>query len=201
MSGAILPGARVGPNAVLQLAAALRARHGEGMAARVFADAGLRIRLEDPPAAPVAEADVAALHRALARDLPPEAAAAVAEDAGRRTADYLLAHRIPAPARAALRVLPAPLAARLLLRAVLRHAWTFAGSGRVTVEARPVLAVEIADNPLAAGPCHWHAAVFTRLFRALVAPGAVVRETACCADGAPACRFEILLAGNRHAAG
>ncbi len=56
---------------------------------------------------------------------------------------------------------------------------------------------EIAGNPLVDGEragapvCHWHAAVFQRLFAVLVDPGVEVRETACCACGAPACRFEI----------
>ena len=191
--------ARVGPNAMLQLAAALRARHGEGVARRVFADAGLPRRLDHPPNALVDEREVAALHRALARDLPPDAAAEVARDAGRRTADYLLAHRIPALARAVLRTLPARFAARLLLRAILRHAWTFAGSGRVTVTAGRVPVLEIAANPLATGPCLWHAAVLERLFHALASPRARVVETACCAAGAPACRFEIHLHGMPHA--
>ena len=47
-----------------------------------------------------------------------------------RTGDYLLAHRIPKPVQALLKRLPAPLAARVLLAAITRHAWTFAGSGR-----------------------------------------------------------------------
>ncbi|MEM1431648.1 MAG: V4R domain-containing protein, partial [Pseudomonadota bacterium] len=41
--------------------------------------------------------------------------------------------------------------------------------------------------------CHWHAAVFERLFRVLVSPESSVTEVACCAMGAPACRFEIRL--------
>jgi hypothetical protein len=58
-----------------------------------------------------------------------EVAAEVARSAGRRTADYLLAHRIPKPVQALLKALPARLAARVLLSAIARHAWTFAGSG------------------------------------------------------------------------
>ena len=74
-----------------------------------------------------------------------------------------------------LEALPASLASRQLLSAIARHAWTFAGSGRY-----------------AAGPvCHWHAGVFETLFRTLVHPRSRARETACCAAGAPACRFEI----------
>jgi divinyl protochlorophyllide a 8-vinyl-reductase len=56
---------------------------------------------------------------------------------------------------------------------------------------------EIADNPVVRGEtaatpvCHWHSAVFAGLFAALVDPHTQVIETACCACGAPACRFEV----------
>ncbi len=182
---------RIGPNAVVQTAAALRALGGETCAAGVFRAAGVAHWLAAPPESMAEEAGVARLHREMAR-LAPEAAA----DAGRRVAAYLLANRIPPPAQRLMARLPRPLAARALLTAIRANAWTFAGSGRVRVSgwARPV--VEIEANPLAVGGCRWHAAVFEGLFAALVSPRACARETACCAAGAPACRFEIALDGS-----
>jgi divinyl protochlorophyllide a 8-vinyl-reductase len=150
----------------------------------------------DPPGAMIDESRAAAIFRALERALPGEAAAIEAE-AGRLTAAYVLANRIPAPARAVLKALPARLAGPMLLKAIAKHAWTFAGSGAFRVVEGGAFArawrVEIAGNPLAGAPCGcvWHAAVFTGLFRALVSPGATARETGCAAHGAPACRFEI----------
>ncbi|MDP3378305.1 MAG: bacteriochlorophyll 4-vinyl reductase, partial [Brevundimonas sp.] len=116
--------------------------------------------------------------------------------AGLGTADYILANRIPRAARALIRALPAPLGARLLTAAIAKHSWTFAGSGRFSVVHTRPLTVEIAANPLACGArdapsCHWHAAVFERLYGTLVWPSVQVRETACCACGDAACRFEI----------
>jgi divinyl protochlorophyllide a 8-vinyl-reductase len=108
-----------------------------------------------------------------------------------------LAHRIPQPVQAALRLLPARLAASILTGAIARHAWTFSGSGRFEVLSRWPPVVAIADNPVVRGEtsdvalCHWHAAVFERLFTAICGPGWRVVETACCAQGAPACRFEV----------
>ncbi len=186
-------GARIGPNAVTQVAAALRASHGEATAQRVFHTAGLDGLLADPPDTMTDERQVAALHRALADELGPDAAA-VSREAGLRTGDYILAHRIPAPVRGLLKALPAPLAGWLLLAAIRRHAWTFAGSGRFAAHAGRESVVEIADNPIAVSGCPWHAAVFERLFQALVSPRAKVRQTASCADGAPACRFIIAAA-------
>jgi divinyl protochlorophyllide a 8-vinyl-reductase len=187
MHGSTEPG--VGPNAVTRLAEALSARAPDALASVFAGHAGW---LDVPPEAMVFEGDVAALHAALWRVLPREEAAKVAHAAGRLTADYVLAHRIPAAARAVLRMLPAAASAPLLGRAVAAHAWTFAGSGRVRVRNGRPLVVEIAANPLAVAPgCPWHRGVFERLFATLVHPGAFVSERACCAEGASACRFEI----------
>jgi divinyl protochlorophyllide a 8-vinyl-reductase len=203
MSAATLAGGtplhRVGPNAVLQVAAALTAQDGAPAAARLFAAAGLDAMWHAPPSDMIDQADAARLHQALRQHLEPAHAALVAADAGRRTADYLLANRIPKAAQLVLRALPAGLATRLLLQAISRNAWTFAGSGQVTVQAGNPASITIAANPLATAPCDWHIAVFQRLFRALVHSNCTVRETACCGDGAPACRFEIAIPGKGSA--
>lgn len=149
----------------------------------------------------VPEADVARLHRTVRRDLPRFASAIMAE-AGARTADYILAHRIPKPAQHVLKLLPASASAVLLSRAIARNAWTFAGSGRFraetpwcfTIEANPLVRGEHGDRPL----CQWHAAVFERLYATLVAPDVTAVEVACCAEpGVHACRFELRRPSNR----
>lgn len=184
----------IGPNAVLQLLPALDRAGGTALRRAVLAAAGLRT-LPDGTAM-IDEAEAARLHQALRR-VAPALAPEIARDAGRRTGDYLLAHRIPAVAQRVLRALPAGLAAALLSRAITRHAWTFAGSGRFEIAARRPMTFTIRDNPLVRGEragdclCHWHAAVFERLFRALADPAVTVRETACAGRGDPACTFLI----------
>jgi divinyl protochlorophyllide a 8-vinyl-reductase len=166
--------ARIGPNAITRLAEALAGMRGAGAAREVFARAGLAHHLEAPPQRMVAERDVIALHAALA-------------------AAYLLAHRIPPPMRRLLPRLPARLAARILLAAVGRHAWTFAGCGRFARQAGRDLRFVIAGGPLAAGReaagpvCAYYAATFETLFRALVHPRARIVAAAGEALGAPAC--------------
>lgn len=191
MLDATEPAHRIGPNAITQVAASLRALHGEPVAQRVFGAAGLSGLLDRPPERMTDERAVALLHRTLHALLPEEDAAEVATEAGRRTADYLLANRIPRPVQWLLRALPARLAAPLLLRAISRNAWTFAGSGHVFVTPGNPSVIEIEDNPVATAPCHYHIAVLQRLFATLVHPRAEVRETMCCASGAAACRFAI----------
>jgi len=56
-----------------------------------------------------------------------------------------------------------------------------------TLENNPIPQVGESGMPV----CHWHAACFERLFARLVHRQSQVIETACCATGAPACRFEI----------
>ena len=186
----------IGPNAVIQLGEALRVMLGEQRAAGLYRDAGCAAWFATPPDAMVDERRTAALHQALRREWPEEAPGILAE-AGRRTGDYILAHRIPRPAQWLLRHLPAGLAGPSLLDAIARNAWTFAGTGRFSARrGRPCL-VEIAGNPLVAGEraeapvCVWHAAVFRRLFQELVHSGTSVREIACGAVGGDACRFAI----------
>ena len=183
---------RIGPNAVLQLLPVLEREGGVALRDRLLAAAGLAAAPSDTAMMP--EGPAAALHQALRRELP-DRAAELARAAGLATGDYILAHRIPPRARGLLRLLPPAVARRVLARAIARHAWTFAGSGRFEICPGRPLRLRIKDNPVvrgerAAAPvCHWHAAVFERLYRELVDPALRVREIRCCATGAEACEF------------
>lgn len=185
---------RIGPNAVLQLLPVVERVGGRQGVDRLMAGAGLASVPDGSQMIP--EGDAVSLHRQLRRQ-EPALAEALAAEAGRGTADYILAHRIPRPAQLLLRALPPRLAAPLLSRSIARHAWTFAGSGRF--RAATPWRFEIADNPFVRGEssdtplCAWHAAVFERLYDVLVAPGCRCLETACGAQGGNGrCRFEIV---------
>ncbi|WP_270933242.1 bacteriochlorophyll 4-vinyl reductase [Falsiroseomonas oryzae] len=193
MDGGMVAAGRIGPNAITRLAEAL----GPDLARQVFAAAGLERRLAEPPGRMVPEGEVIALHRAARTIMGETAADAASREAGRLTALYLLAHRIPRPLQWILRVLPAPIAAQVLLGAIGRHAWTFAGSGAFRVRPGRPLRLEIAGAPIARAAaadhpvCGYYAATFETLFRALVSPRTRVQETACEAMGAEACVFEV----------
>ena len=189
--------ARIGPNAIIQVAAALRAVGDEQRLRQIFATAGLSDCIDQPPAAMVAETAVARLHQAVRATLPESLATQIMTDAGKRTGEYVLARRIPAPVRVILPRLPVVLARKVLLKAIRGNAWTFAGSGQFSAQNGQPCIVEIKANPVVAGEraatpvCHWHSAVFATLFQRLVAPDFQVFETACCAAGSEVCRFEI----------
>lgn len=189
--------ARIGPNAITRMAEALDEAVGPSATHRLFAACGLGHHLDAPPEHMVDERDVAALHAVVDAALDRHHARAVCRSAGVRTGDYLLAHRIPRPAQRLLRILPTGVAARLLIAAIRRHTWTFAGSGRFHARAGRSATIAIAQCPLcreltAESPrCDYFAATFERLFRALVHPGARAVETACEASGDDACQFEV----------
>jgi divinyl protochlorophyllide a 8-vinyl-reductase len=189
--------ARIGPNAITQVAAALDDSLGQGAAAPFLRGVGLGAYVNKPPQDMVDEWEVIALHGAVREQLAPDAAHRIERIAGLATAQYLLAHRIPPPVQRLLKTLPASWASRVLLKAIERHAWTFAGSGQFRAEPGTPVVITLSNCPLARGVsaaapvCDYYAATFEGLFQALVHPQARVVETECMAMGAAACRFEI----------
>ncbi len=186
---------KIGPNAVIQLVESLRASGLERAMTPAFSRVGAAAWLASPPEEMVDAAQVGRLHRAVRASLTDAQAAAVMADAGRRTADYLLSARIPSPVQLVLRLLPPRLSAMILVSAIRAHAWTFAGAGRFSARPGSPTIFELSGNPLCAGErsptpvCAWHAAVFQRLFQALVSPAATAVETSCAACGDEHCRF------------
>lgn len=183
----------IGPNAILQMLPVLDTFAGEDQRNDMLSRAGID-ELPDGTAM-IPEVDAANLHRQLRLDEPTNAPA-LAKDAGTATADYILAHRIPRPAQRLLKCLPATLAARMLSKAIAQHAWTFVGSGNFRAVSSWIF--EIKHNPLIKGEfsderlCHWHVAVFARLYQTLVARNCVCSEVRCGAvEGGDICRFEI----------
>lgn len=188
---------RIGSNAITRVAEALRQQIGHRGTVRVFRSAGLERYLVSPPRQMVDEREVKRLHYVLRTELGVERARWVARAAGFATGEHLLRERIPLPAKLLMRVLPSTLASRVLLAALRRHAWTFSGSSVFAARTGRPLHIWISSCLVCCGSsaheplCDYYAATFQRIFRGLVDPGAVVRETECEAMGADACLFEV----------
>jgi divinyl protochlorophyllide a 8-vinyl-reductase len=193
--------ARIGPNAIIQLGDAIVAKLGAAARRDLFHAAGLGRYLTALPTSMVDEKEVIALHRALRSSLPSHHYRAIAWDAGLRTGDYILAHRIPRLAQRLLRRLPASLAAKALTLAIAKHSWTFAGSGNFRARSTRPLVLEIEASPLCRGEyastplCDYYAGTFTRLYGTLVDPRLTFGETTCACVAGTLCRFEAATLG------
>lgn len=183
---------QIGPNSVIQLGETVTRRLGRDAAHALYTSVGVPQLLDSPPTAMIDEAVPAALFEAL-WELFPNRAAALAQEAGRRTADYIITWRIPRIAQLVLRLCPRALAARLLLRAIHKNAWTFAGSGHCDIQLGFTHLISIRDNPLRMPDCAWHCGVLAQLFIRLVAPGTRVRHLTDRRPDIQVSRFEIIL--------
>lgn len=170
------PGALIGPNAVLQTVAVMEERLGHAETGAILLDAQIHALPSGDGMIP--EVQALRLHRWLALH-EPMGCYVIAEEAGARTADYIIANRIPAPAAWLLRHLPAMLAAPLLMAAIRKHAWTFIGAGTFAPQGAWGFTIDRAGADDAIMPPEslfvWYAAVFTRLFGQLVATGCTCR--------------------------
>jgi divinyl protochlorophyllide a 8-vinyl-reductase len=185
--------ARIGPNAVIQLRDVLAETLGDVRGAQIFDAAGQSPWWRTPPTIMVPEAAVRAVHKAVVDHLGAAEAQALLAEAGARTGAYLLANRIPGLVRWLFPRLPALISARLLIRAVARHAWTFCGSGEFRYGFRRGLDLTVRHNPLAVlGGDPWHRAVFETLFRRLVSPACIVRPVVTVAARADDSAFLVL---------
>jgi divinyl protochlorophyllide a 8-vinyl-reductase len=175
-AGPASAGAQIGPNAVLQTVAVMEAALGPARTAAILDDA--QITALPSGAEMIAEVHALRLHRWLALH-EPIACFDIAAEAGARTADYIIAHRFPRAAAWLLQRLPARAAAPLLMAAIGRHAWTFAGAGTFTPHGAWAFTLDRRAAGDATMPpdslFHWYGAVFTRLYQRLIAPGCVCR--------------------------
>ncbi|MFY8040362.1 MAG: bacteriochlorophyll 4-vinyl reductase [Bosea sp. (in: a-proteobacteria)] len=191
------PLGRIGPNALIQAAAALRAHHGVPFCEQVFREAGLFQHPGSAPETMVHEAEVVRLHVALVRLLGAGEASAIAQDAGERTAVYLLKHRIPRFAQRVLSFLPALVGANILCRAIARHAWTFVGSGQFVAKRGDPLVLTIVGGPLG-GPqeacaslCAYYAATLHGVMAGALARRVTSTFTLRTLDRLPACETSL----------
>jgi divinyl protochlorophyllide a 8-vinyl-reductase len=189
--------ALIGPNAIIQMVETLSEHWGKQETLKLLNTVGQGVYFDNPPRKMVPQVEVAALHQQLYGTVDCQEFKRLSAEAGRRTGDYLLAHRIPSPVQWMLKRLPDSIAARVLSRAIQKHAWTFAGSGVFTYYWHSSLMFSITGNPITAGLhsdipiCDYYAGTFERIFRVIVNDNWRVVERTCEANGSAACLFEV----------
>lgn len=169
--------ARIGPNAILQSVEVMREALGERRTQAILDDAQIDVMPTGDGMIP--EIEAIRLHRWLTLH-EPSGGFTIAHESGLRTADYIIAHRIPKSASKLLQHLPAHVAAPILMAAIRRHAWTFVGAGRFETQGGWKFSIDrkFADDPVLPSDTlyHWYAAVFTRLYERLVSPRSRCRD-------------------------
>lgn len=179
-------------NLVLPLYDVLGDHSGPKTRDEIFGEAGLRYL--PGPEDPVRERQVCAVHQGVRLHFP-ETSKEIFEEAAMIAADIVAEYRIPASGKAMLRKMPWPLSTWMLVRSAQQNAWTFGGSG--LFKANTTAQVELRGNPSIKGAsaedplCHFHRALFQRLFRTLVHPRMTCVEHSCEASGGDCCRFEL----------
>jgi divinyl protochlorophyllide a 8-vinyl-reductase len=141
------PAALIGPNALIQTVRALHELVGPSATFAVLARADRLDLLDQSPGEMVHAAEFTALVDALFATLPRSDATRVLFRSGELTAAYVIRNRIPAPIRLLLRGLPPSFALRLLLRAIRRHSYTFAGAAQFHYELRPTPLITLTGDP------------------------------------------------------
>ena len=189
---------RIGPNAIIQTVQALVDLYGAAGAAEVLARIGKPELRDAHPASLIDERDFAELYHDLLGALGRAATDRVMARSGELTAQYVMRRRIPRPVHWLLRALPRRLGMRMLLDAIGRHAWTFAGSGqfRYSVRPAPVLTLEncLTARDLAADApaCAFYQAAFQGFLATLIDRRLQVEEVRCLACGAARCEFRVI---------
>ena len=110
-------GARIGPNTIIQLAHVLRDRYGEAAAGALLFE-GTGYALNALPSAMVDEREAQAFVQTVMQAVGEQQGVQLLHEAGKRTADYLMAHRIPRPAQWVMKALPKRAGVSILLRAM-----------------------------------------------------------------------------------
>ncbi|WP_338548708.1 bacteriochlorophyll 4-vinyl reductase [Roseovarius phycicola] len=182
---------KIGADAILQTLDALSDVGGDILAQKVLEAAGLRHMLDQKLQEMVPQNIFLALVRAIENTLPRSQVDLVAVSSGRKTGDVLLEQYIPDMAQKLLHTLPPHVAGPLLLQALEKHAWTFAGSAHVHHLPGPPLQLVIKNNPMAVWGCLWQCALLENVFRSLISADARVWHMACCADHKPSCVYMI----------
>lgn len=190
----------IGPNAIIQTVHSLRSRYGTAEANDLLQRSGQGHLVEQLPEAMVDETAFHSLVDALLAQLGESQTGQILQEAGQRTADYLLAHRIPRFFQRLVSVQPRRIGLALLLAAIRRHAWTFVGSGQFhfTITQRPTIHIRVVC-PSVPPVAHFYGGTFARLVCVLIDRQTSLETVASQDAGGINCIYTLTLSGGQAA--
>jgi len=162
---------KIGPNSIIQTVAALEAAYGKTKAETMLSKIGQGYLVGNLPKEKVEEAKFHTLVGALQKEIGETATSRILQESGERTARYLLKVRIPGIFQKLVKLLPPRPAFKLLLFAISKNAWTFAGSGEFayTMKRPPEISVKV-TFPTLPVVGNFYLGTFTALLQELVNP-------------------------------
>ncbi|ACF13097.1 bacteriochlorophyll 4-vinyl reductase [Chloroherpeton thalassium ATCC 35110] len=167
--------ARIGPNSIIQTFNALSTRFGEERTKAIFRSAGHEKYIGNLPSEMVNEAEFHALVKAVLEEIGEKDASEILKDSGQRTAEYLLKNRIPGIFQSLVKLMPKKLGMKLLLFAISKNAWTFAGSGAFSFEVGDTMYIRVRVSfPSKPVVAYFYGGTFYKLLRTLIDPAAHV---------------------------
>ena len=162
---------KIGPNSIIQTVAALEAAYGKTKAETMLSKIGQGYLVGNLPKEMVEEAKFHTLVGALQKEIGETATSRILQESGERTARYLLKVRIPGIFQKFVKLLPPRPAFKLLLFAISKNAWTFAGSGEFAYNMTrpPEISVKV-TFPTQPVVGNFYLGTFTALLQELVNP-------------------------------
>ncbi len=191
--------ARIGPNAIIQTVEALKELYGVPYALEVLQRGEQAHWVDNLPTTMVEERVFLSLAQALVGQIGSDEARRVIWRCGERTAQYLLDNRIPGPFQQLVKVLPRQVGFTLLLLAISKSAWTFAGSGTFHFSGgeRPLLLIANPDQTHVVLPevCGFYGGTFEGILRALMGEQTRVVPASCGERWDCRCAYAVVFAG------
>jgi divinyl protochlorophyllide a 8-vinyl-reductase len=164
--------ARIGPNSIIRTVEALTDLFGVPYTHNLLCAGGYPDLMDNLPTTMIPEEEFLALITMLVEQIGSEQTAHILRRAGELTAGYLLANRIPKPFQTLLTYVSPTIGLNLLLVAIKKSAWTFAGSGKFSfVGSTPATIIIANQHATAIIPheiCSFYNGTFETIFQTLI---------------------------------
>ncbi len=191
--------ARIGPNAIIQTVEALKELYGVPYTLEVLQRGQQAHWIDNLPTTMVEERVFLTLAEALVGQIGSDEARRVLWRCGERTAQYLLANRIPGPFQQLVKMIPRQAGFTLLLFAISKSAWTFVGSGtfHFVGGAQPVILIANPARECIVLPevCGFYGGTFEGILRSLLGEQTRVVPASCGERWDCRCAYTVTFAG------
>jgi len=183
---------KIGPNSIIQTSESLREHCGNEVKDKVMKAAELEHYIQELPSEMVSETDFHDFVVTLFNDQGKLMTQEILQDSGERTAVYLLKNRIPGLFQSLVKPLPNKWGLKMLLFAISKNAWTFAGSGEFSYNVGEKSFIKvIVKHPSLPVVSNFYLGTFKRLLGELISSKIEIEPETLEADKSIECTYWI----------